>query len=121
MARAEGGAGPRFKPQRPRSWLIRPGSQLTRSCCCARPLLHRVACVGEWSFLLHAPASAATLRDTLGRSPSVLGVAARLSEEHGRWTVARVVLAGPTKPDRCYLAVFRRDGTLDVHGGGALA
>lgn len=74
----------------------------------------------RWTFLLLAPATAATLRQSLGRSPSVLGIAARLSEEHRRWTVARIVLSGPAKPDRCYLAVFRRDGTLDLHGSGAL-
>jgi hypothetical protein len=75
----------------------------------------------EWAVLLQDPLVPAGLTETLRRSPSVLGVVARLSDEHKQWSVARIVLAGPMGRDRCYVAVYRTDGVLDLYGTGSLA
>lgn len=73
-----------------------------------------------WAVVLHDEAVARGLSDALRSSPSVLGVVARRSEEHRRWSVARIVLGGPLGDGRFYLGVFRRDGRLDLFGTGRL-
>jgi HEAT repeats len=54
------------------------------------------------------------------RHPSVAGIVVRFSADHERWYTARVVLAGPADNDRVYIAIFRRDGVLDLYGTGSL-
>ncbi len=73
-----------------------------------------------WAVVLHEHCVARGLSDTLRVSPSVLGVVARLSDEHHRWSVSRIILSGPFGDGRFYIGVFRRDGRLDLFGIGRL-
>jgi hypothetical protein len=54
----------------------------------------------------------------LRRFPVVIGVVALWSEEHQRWSLARIVVGGPLDGGEFYVAIFRRDGVLDLWGTG---
>jgi hypothetical protein len=75
---------------------------------------------GAWALILHDHVVARGLSDILRVSASVLGVVARRSEEHRRWSVARIVLGGPLGDDKFYISVIRRDGRSDLYGMGRL-
>ena len=52
--------------------------------------------------------------------PSILGIVARYSPDHERWYIARTLLTGPVEGNTFYVAVYRRDGVLDLYGTGSL-
>jgi|SRR6266850_20217 len=70
-----------------------------------------------WALILAEHAAARGLSDAV-RSPSILGVLARRSEEHRRWSVSRIILTGPVSDNEFYAGIFRRDGRLDLFGVG---
>lgn len=74
-----------------------------------------------WAIAVHDVLAAEGLSGTLRQRPSVLGVVARRSEEHRRWSVARLILGGPLKGDEYYVSIHRRDGVLDLAGTGNLS
>lgn len=76
---------------------------------------------GAWAIALHDEIEADGLSGTLRRGPAVLGVVARRSEEHRRWSPARVILGGPLKGDEFYVSIHRGDGVLDLAGRGSLS
>jgi hypothetical protein len=70
-----------------------------------------------WALILAEHAAAGGLSDAV-RNPSILGVLARRSEEHRRWSVSRIILTGPVSDNEFYAGIFRRDGRLDLFGVG---
>lgn len=71
-------------------------------------------------FALDADRAEMGLTRSVLERPSVVGLVAQRSPEDGSYSVARLVLTGPTRQENqnFYVAVYRTDGTLVHYGMG---